>query len=74
MSELNTVLKQLKSNKSRDPLGFANELFKPQNAGEDLKVATLKLMNQIKTTQTIWFDKIKSKDLIIKKSWIIENP
>ena len=53
MSELSTVLKQLKSNKSRDPLGFANELFKPQNAGEDLKVATLKLMNQIKTTQTI---------------------
>ena len=53
MSELNTVLKQLKSNKSRDTLGFANELFKPQNAGEDLKVATLKLMNQIKTTQTI---------------------
>ena len=53
MSEVNTVLKQLKSNKSCDPLGFANELFKPQNAGEDLKVATLKLMNQIKTTQTI---------------------
>ena len=53
MSELNTVLKQLKSKKSRDPLGFANELFKPQNAGEDLKVATLKLMNQIKTTQKI---------------------
>ena len=27
MSELNTVLKQLKSNKSCDPLGFANELL-----------------------------------------------
>ena len=53
MIELNTVLKQLKNNKSRDPLGFANELFKPQNAGEDLKIATLTLMNQIKTTQTI---------------------
>ena len=45
MGELNTVLKQLKSNKSCDPLGFANELFKPQNEGEDLKVATLKEPN-----------------------------
>ena len=48
MNELNTVLKQLKNNKSRDPLGLANELFKPPNAGTDLKVATLHLMNQIK--------------------------
>lgn len=47
MSDLQKVLKQLKNNKSRDPLGFANELFKPTNAGLDLQVATLKLINQI---------------------------
>ena len=51
MSDLEKVLKQLKNNKSRDPMGLANELFKPINAGEDLKIATLKLVNQIKTTQ-----------------------
>ena len=53
MMDLNTVMKQLKNNKLRDPLGLANELFKPLNAGEDLRTATLKLMNQIKTTQKI---------------------
>ena len=53
LDQLSTVLKQLKNNKSCDPLGFANELFKPPNAGKDLKVATLQLMNQIKTTQSI---------------------
>ena len=45
------MLKQLKNNKSRDPLGLANELFKPTNAGSDLKKAMLLLMNQIKSTQ-----------------------
>ena len=42
MEDLETVLKQLKNNKSRDPMGFANELFKPANAGHNLKVAVLK--------------------------------
>ena len=39
MDDSTLVLKQLKNNKSRDPLGLANELFKPNNAGEDLKLA-----------------------------------
>ena len=51
MDDLTIVLKQLKNNKSRDPLGLANELFKPNHAGEDLKLAVLKLMNQMKTQQ-----------------------
>ena len=51
ISDLEKVLKQLQNNKSRDPMGLANELFKPINAGEDLKIATLKLMNEIKRTQ-----------------------
>ena len=45
--------KQLKNNKSRDPLGFPNELFKPLNAREDLNIAILCMMNKIKRTQTI---------------------
>jgi hypothetical protein len=51
MEDLNKVLKQLKENKSRDPLGFANELFRPETAGEDLKKAILDLMNEIKSSQ-----------------------
>ena len=51
MDDLTIVLKQLKNNKSRGPLGLANELFKPNHAGEDLKLAVLKLMNQMKTQQ-----------------------
>ena len=31
--ELNLVLKQLKNQKARDPMGLANELLKPSNAG-----------------------------------------
>ena len=45
--DLNTALKQLKNNKSRDPLGYSNELFKPENAGQDLKLAVLKIPNKI---------------------------
>jgi hypothetical protein len=51
MEDLVIVLKQLKNNKSRDPLGFANELFKPENAGYDLNNAVLKMMNIIKQQQ-----------------------
>ena len=51
MQDLEKVLVQLKTKKSRDPLGFSNELFKPENAGVDLKAATLKLMNEIKRKQ-----------------------
>ena len=53
MEDLEIVLKQLKNNKSRDPLGLANELFKPINAGIDLKIAILKMMNQIKKQQIV---------------------
>ena len=37
MNDLDAVLKYLKNNKSRDPLGNINELFKPSVAGDDLK-------------------------------------
>ena len=51
MIDLEIVLKNLKNNKSRDPNGLVNELFKEEAAGDDLKVATLRLMNRIKEEQ-----------------------
>ena len=51
MDDLDKVLTGLKSNKSRDALGYLNELFKPKVIGSDLKLAILKLMNRIKQTQ-----------------------
>ena len=48
MTDLDNVLKNLKNNKSRDPLGLANEIFKPNVVGDDLKLAILLMMNQIK--------------------------
>ena len=51
MEDLDTVLKDLKTNKSRDALGYLNELFKPKAIGSDLKLALLKLMNRIKQKQ-----------------------
>ena len=51
MEDLDKVLKYLKDNKSRDPFGLANELFKKNAAGDDLKCAVLKLLNRIKSEQ-----------------------
>ena len=45
------VLKSLKTGKSRDPLGLANEIFHPDTAGEDLIDAIQILMNRIKEDQ-----------------------
>ena len=46
-TELQKVLKVLKSNKSRDPHGLINELFKPGVLGKSLENSILKLMNRI---------------------------
>ena len=51
MKHLEIVLKKLKKNKSRDPLGLCNELFRPEVAGDNLKKVILKLMNRIKQDQ-----------------------
>ena len=51
MDQLETVLKYLKRNKSRDPYGYANDIFKDDVAGDDLKLAILKLCNRIKAEQ-----------------------
>ena len=46
MSDLEKVLKNLKTNKTRDPLGLINEIFKPGCMGEGLKQVFLYLLNQ----------------------------
>ena len=48
LAELQKVLKVLKSNKSRDPHGFINELFKPGVLGKSLEDSILQLLNRIK--------------------------
>ena len=45
---LELALKSLKSNKTRDPSGYINELFKQPVIGQDLKIALLSLVNGIK--------------------------
>ena len=51
MKDLDRVLRKLKKQKSRDPYGLANDIFRPGVAGDDLKLALLKLMNRIKAEQ-----------------------
>ena len=51
MTELEKVLKSMKNNKSRDPFGYINELFKENAAGSELKIAILMMMNRIKNEQ-----------------------
>ena len=51
LKQLETVLDYLKKNKSRDPYGLANEIFKNEVAGDDLKKALLILVNRIKDEQ-----------------------
>ena len=53
LEELEVVLHHLKKDASRDPHGYANEIFKPEVAGDDLKKAILILMNKIKQEQII---------------------
>ena len=45
--ELTVTLKQLKNNKTRDPSGLINEIFKPPVIGKDLKDALLQFINGI---------------------------
>ena len=42
------VLKSLKNEKCRDPLGLINEIFKPPIAGTDLVKSITIMMNKIK--------------------------
>ena len=53
MSDLEKALKDLKPNKSRDPEGLINEMFKKNVIGDDLKLSLLKMFNRIKVEQAI---------------------
>ena len=48
MNDLDQAVKDLDRDKARDALGHANELFKDEVAGTDLKLATLRFMNHMK--------------------------
>ena len=49
VADVKSVLKKLKSGKSKDPYDLSNELFQPHVAGNDLILAITKLMNRIKS-------------------------
>ena len=53
MSDLEKALKDLKKNKSRDPEGLINELFKMNVIGDDLKRSLLVMLNSLKYEQII---------------------
>ena len=53
ISDIIGVLKTLKSNKAKDPLGFCNEIFMIPVAGEDLIKSLVVMMNKIKNDKRI---------------------
>ena len=71
IDDLEVVLNNLKNNKSRDPNGLANELFKKDAAGKDLKLAVLMLMNRIKDEQI--YPKCL-EDCNISSIWKLKGP
>ena len=48
MEDLEYILKKLKRNKFRNSLGYTNEIFLIDVAGDDLKKAILILLNKMK--------------------------
>ena len=70
LEELKLAIKQLQNNKSRDPEGFINEIFKEKVAIYDLLEAVLKLMIMIKEKQQYPknFEKCNTTSLYKKKS------
>ena len=55
--KVDKVLSKVKNNKSRDPLGHINEIFKSGIGGSDIKVSITKMINKMK-------DEISVPDLI----------
>ena len=52
-TDLDLVLKGLRRNKTRDPHGLVNELFKPGVMGRPMKLSLLKLLNKVKSEQKL---------------------
>ena len=53
MSHLESALSHLKNNKSRDPEGYINEIFKCDVAGQNLKQSLLVMCNKLKQEKKI---------------------
>ena len=53
MSDLDLALSNLKLNKSRDPEGYLNEIFKQGVIGDNLKTSLLIMMNRLKRQKLI---------------------
>ena len=53
MKNLENALSKLKNDKSRDSLGYINEIFKPETIGIDLKTSLLDMFNLIKKKKLI---------------------
>ena len=53
LGQLDKVLKSLKNNKTKDPLGMINEIFKPGIIGADLKKALIDLFKGVKENSTL---------------------
>ena len=64
MTELNKVLKNLKSGKCRDPDNFIYDLFKDGVIGSDLRKSILMLVNNMKSQRKIPSD-LKSANITI---------
>ena len=64
------AIMHLQNNKSRDPEGFINEIFKEKVAGDDLLEAVIKLINMTKEKQEYLknFEKCNITSLYKKKS------
>ena len=56
IADLQGTLKSLKTNKTRDPSGLINELFKSPVIGQDLELAILNLVNGIKAEYFVPFN------------------
>ena len=53
MSDMEKALKDLKNNRSRDPEGLINEIFKKDVIGDDLKEPLLVMFNKLKQSQIV---------------------
>ena len=51
VDDIDKVLRNLKNNKSCDPEGYINEIFKPDVIGSNLRDGLLELINGIKKEQ-----------------------
>ena len=53
MNELETAIKSLKIEKSRDPAGLISDIFREGVIGSDLKLSLLMMFNRMKDDITI---------------------